>query len=384
MTEKIRAMVCDDSVVIRRLVADVLAADPEIEVVGTAVNGKNALDKIPLLKPDVLTLDVEMPIMDGLQTLVQVRRTYKKLPIIMFSTLTERGAGATLDALERGASDYVCKPANVGSLSESMEAVRSQLIPKIKSLTGRAPIVPAGRSARPAFGAPPPGAHPGTQAVPPPPGSGGPLKAAAPGNRVDVVAIGVSTGGPDALTTVITALSGNFPVPIVVTQHMPPVFTQLFAQRLNAKAKVEVKEAAAGDVLKPGHVYIAPGDWHMRFKQGGNGQVVTLDQGPQENYCRPAVDPMFRSVSELFGSHVLSLIMTGMGSDGHRGAEHIIRAGGSLVVQDEATSVVWGMTGAAVQAGLPCDVLPLGKLADTITSRVNAGRGGGATPRRTL
>jgi two-component system chemotaxis response regulator CheB len=391
MAEKIRAMVCDDSVVIRRLVADVLAADPEIEVVGTAVNGKNALDKIPMLKPDVLTLDVEMPIMDGLQTLVEVRKTYKKLPIIMFSTLTERGAGATLDALERGASDYVCKPANVGSLSESMEAVRSQLIPKIKSLTGRAPIVPAGRAARPAFGAPPPGAGgrpgapgaAGSLAAPPAPGASGPLKAAAPGNRVDVVAIGVSTGGPDALTTVVTALPANFPVPVVVTQHMPPVFTQLFAQRLNAKSKVEVKEAAAGDPLKPGHVYIAPGDWHMRFKQAANGPVVVLDQGPQENYCRPAVDPMFRSICEMYGSHILSVIMTGMGSDGHRGAEQIIRGGGTLLVQDEATSVVWGMPGAAVQAGLPCEVLPLGKLADTITQRVNAGRGGSA-PRRTL
>ena len=379
MPEKIRAMVVDDSVVIRRLVADVLAADPEIEVVGTAVNGKNALDKIPMLKPDILTLDVEMPVMDGLQTLVEVRKTYKKLPIIMFSTLTERGAGATLDALERGASDYVTKPANVGSLSESMEAVRSQLIPKIKSLTGRAPVV---RQARPAFGPGPEqaGAR-GPAGAPAAPT--GPLKAAAPGTRFDVVAIGVSTGGPDALTTLVTALPADFPVPIVVTQHMPPVFTALFAQRLNAKAKVAVREAAAGDVLKPGVVLIAPGDWHMRFKAGASGTTVTLDQGPQENYCRPAVDPMFRSIAELHGGHVLSVIMTGMGSDGHRGAEHIIRAGGGLLVQDEATSVVWGMPGAAVQAGLPCDVLPLGKLAETIVTRVRAGRSAGTAPRRT-
>ncbi|MBW3085433.1 Protein-glutamate methylesterase/protein-glutamine glutaminase [Austwickia sp. TVS 96-490-7B] len=379
MPTKIRAMVCDDSVVIRRLVSDVLAQDPDIEVVGTAVNGKNALDKIPLLKPDILTLDVEMPIMDGLQTLVEVRKTYKKLPIIMFSTLTERGAGATLDALERGASDYVTKPANVGSLSESMEAVRSQLIPKIKSLTGRAPIL---HTARPAFG--------GAPGQPPPPGAAGkgaapgtPLKAAAPGGRIDVVAIGVSTGGPDALTTVISALPANFPVPIVVTQHMPPVFTQLFAQRLDAKAKLTVREAAQNDPLKPGQVLIAPGDYHMRFVQKASGPAVVLDQGPQENYCRPAVDPMFRSVSEMYGAHVLSVIMTGMGSDGHRGAEHIIRAGGSLIVQDEATSVVWGMPGAAVHAGLPCDVFPLGKLAEVITTRVNAARSGGSAPRRT-
>lgn len=388
MAAKIRAMVVDDSVVIRRLVSDVLAGDPEIEVVGTAVNGKNALDKIPLLKPDVLTLDVEMPIMDGLQTLVEVRKTYKKLPIIMFSTLTERGAGATLDALERGASDYVTKPANVGSLSESMEAVRSQLIPKIKSLTGR---VPPQRMARPAFGGGPggpggpaghggPGGPAGAGRPGAPAGTSAPLKPAAPGTRVDVVAIGVSTGGPDALTTVVSSLPVNFPVPIVVTQHMPPVFTALFAQRLNAKTPLEVSEAVTGDVLKPGRVLIAPGDWHMRFQQKAAGTVAVLDQGPQENYCRPAVDPMFRSISDLHAGHVLSVIMTGMGGDGHRGAEHVIRAGGSLIVQDEATSVVWGMPGAAVHAGLPCDIVPLPRLAEVITARVTAGRG--ATPSR--
>lgn len=370
---RIRVMVCDDSVVIRRLVSDVLSTDPEIEVVGTAVNGKNALDKIPSLRPDVLTLDVEMPIMDGLQTLVEVRKTNKKLPIIMFSTLTERGAGATLDALERGASDYVTKPANVGSVSESMEAVRSQLIPKIKSLTGRAPKPP--RVARPAFATAPGQAAP-SGPLPTKPG---------PQGRVDLVCIGISTGGPDALTTMLTALPGNFPVPIIVTQHMPPVFTQLFAQRLNAKCKLEVLEAKSGDAVTVGRVLIAPGDYHMRVVQKGTGPVAQMDQGPQENYCRPAVDPMFRSVAEVFGNRALAVIMTGMGSDGAKGAEHILRAGGSLVVQDEATSVVWGMPGAAVAAGLPCDVLPLSRIADTLVARTARTERPTATagPRRT-
>lgn len=385
MPAPIRVLVTDDSVVLRRLITDVLSGDPEIEVVGTAVNGKNALDKLPQLKPDIMTLDIEMPIMDGLQTLVEVRKTNKKLPIIMFSTLTERGAGATLDALERGASDYVTKPANVGSVSESMEAVRSQLIPKIKSLTGRMPPAPA--RARPAFGGAPPPSAPGRLAVP---GVGGPAQASAPGvsgtaarptGRVDVVAIGISTGGPDALTQVVSALPGGFPVPIVVTQHMPPVFTQLFAQRLDAKSKLRVVEAKNGELLEPGKILIAPGDWHMRLVKKPSGAGVALDQGPQENYCRPAVDPMFRSVAEVYGGNVLSVIMTGMGSDGYRGAEHILHAGGSLIVQDEATSVVWGMPGAAVHAGLPCDILPLGKIAEAITSRVNA-RAGGATNAR--
>lgn len=388
----IRVLVVDDSIVIRRLVSDILKTDAEIEVVGTAVNGKVALDKLPTLKPDVMTLDVEMPVMDGLQTLVEVRKTYKKLPIIMFSTLTERGAGATLDALERGASDYVTKPANVGSVSESMEAVRSQLIPKIKSLTGRAPMPP--RRPRPAFGGePPPGARPSLAGQP---GSGGSVQvgsaqvgSAQTGSvklgpataKVDVVCIGVSTGGPDALTQLVSALPGNFPVPIVVTQHMPPVFTQLFAQRLDAKAKVKVVEANHGEPLLPGKVYIAPGDYHMRFKKSPTGAVVALDQGPQENYCRPAVDPMFRSIGDIYGGNVLAVIMTGMGQDGHRGAEPLLRAGGRLLVQDEATSVVWGMPGAAVASGLPCDVVPLEKMAEAIINRTMApGRTGGNAP----
>lgn len=389
MAAPIRVLVTDDSVVLRRLITDVLSGDPDIEVVGSAVNGKIALEKLTSLKPDLMTLDIEMPVMDGLQTLVEVRKSNRKLPIIMFSTMTERGAGATLDALERGASDYVTKPANVGSIAESMETVRSQLIPKIKSLTGRAPIAPR---ARPAFGGPPPGLGGGRLAVPTAaprstgqPASAADVSAAAanPTGRVDVVAIGVSTGGPDALTQVLSQLPGGFPVPVVVTQHMPPVFTQLFAQRLDGKSRLRVVEARQGEMLEPGKVLIAPGDWHMRLVKKAGGIGVALDQGPQENYCRPAVDPMFRSVTDCYGGRALAVIMTGMGSDGHRGAEHIIHAGGSLIVQDEATSVVWGMPGAAVAAGLRCEIVPLGKLAEVITARVNS-RAGGATGARSV
>ena len=383
MPAPIRVLVTDDSVVLRRLITDVLSGDPEIEVVGTAVNGKNAIDKIPTLKPDIMTLDIEMPIMDGLQTLVELRKRQSKMPIIMFSTLTERGAGATLDALERGASDYVTKPANVGSIAESMEAVRSQLIPKIKSLTGRAPIAPR---ARPAIGGPPPPPGASRLAVPGAAPQAGPAPsgtAATPTGRVDIVAIGISTGGPDALTQVLSSLPGGLSVPIVVTQHMPPVFTQLFAQRLDSKSRLRVVEAKNGEPVEPGKVLIAPGDYHMRLVRKQGGVVATLDQGPQENYCRPAVDPMFRSVNEVYGGNTLAVIMTGMGADGHRGAEHIIHAGGSLIVQDEATSVVWGMPGAAVHAGLKCEVLPLGKIAEAIVARV-ASRSGGASSTRSV
>ncbi|MBO3130005.1 protein-glutamate methylesterase/protein-glutamine glutaminase [Dermatophilus congolensis] len=390
MSVPIKVLVTDDSVVLRRLITDVLKTDNEIEVVGTAVNGKNALEKLPLLKPDIMTLDVEMPVMDGLQTLVEVRKRDAKIPIIMFSTLTARGAGATLDALERGASDYVAKPANVGSVSESMEAVRSELIPKIKSLTGRAPR--ALPTARPAFGAgAPPEAGPPNRGIfggRPPASAGVPgaaqgaapvdLSAVKPTGVVDVVAIGISTGGPDALTRVISTLPGNFPVPIVVTQHMPPVFTELFAQRLDTRSKLRVVEAKQGERLEPGKVMIAPGDWHMRVKKTASGAVAELDQGPQENYCRPAVDPMFRSIAEAYKGNVLAVIMTGMGHDGYRGAEPILAAGGQLIVQDEATSVVWGMPGAAVAAGLPLQQYSLDKLAEAIMTRVNAGRGAAA------
>ena len=353
---RIAVLVVDDSVVVRRLVSDVLSSDPAIEVVGVASNGKIAIAKIPQLNPDIVTLDVEMPVMDGLETLVRLRELYPRLPVIMFSTVTERGASATLDALERGANDYVTKPANVGSVSASMDAVKAQLIPKIKSLTlgrrGAAPMDPAPVPMRPLVTRP----------------------AATAASRVDVVVVGVSTGGPDALTTVVTALPPDLPVPVVVVQHMPPVFTALFAKRLDTKSHLTVTEARTGDRVEAGRVLIAPGDFHLRLSANAAGVVAHLDQGTPENYCRPAVDVLFRSAVEAFGRGVLAVVLTGMGSDGTNGAAHIVQAGGSVVVQDEATSVVWGMPGSVVAAGLAAEVLPLGDIARAIQSRVARGR----------
>ncbi len=278
---RIAVLVVDDSVVVRRLVSDVLSSDPAIEVVGVASNGKIAIAKIPQLNPDIVTLDVEMPVMDGLETLVRLRELYPRLPVIMFSTVTERGASATLDALERGANDYVTKPANVGSVSASMDAVKAQLIPKIKSLTlgrrGAAPTAPARVPLRPVVARP----------------------AATAASRVDVVVVGVSTGGPDALTTVVTALPPDLPVPVVVVQHMPPVFTALFAKRLDTKSHLTVTEARTGDRVQAGRVLIAPGDFHLRLRANPAGAVAHLDQGTPENYCRPAVDVLFRSAAEV-------------------------------------------------------------------------------------
>jgi len=355
----ITVLVVDDSVVMRRLVSDVLAGDPGIEVAGVAANGKVALAKIPQLNPDVVTLDIEMPVMDGLETLVELRKLYPRLPVIMFSTLTERGASATLDALERGASDYVSKPANLGSVNASMDAVRAQLIPKIKALASRGRGVPdrapAPMTTRPVVG-------PQLR------------RPAGPAGPVGVVVVGVSTGGPDALTTLVSALPKDFAVPIVVVQHMPPVFTALFAKRLDTKSNLTVSEARAGDRLAPGRVLIAPGDFHLRLRQDKFGVVAQLDQGTPENYCRPAVDVLFRSAPETFGAAVLAVVLTGMGSDGAKGAARIVEAGGSVIVQDAATSVVWGMPGAVVKAGLAPEVLPLGHMARAIQARVDRGR----------
>lgn len=369
MSRKVRVLVVDDSVVVRRLVAEALAADPQIEVVGTAANGRVALAKIAQVNPDLVTLDIEMPVMDGLETLRHLRPLHPRLPVVMFSTLTERGATATLDALELGASDYVTKPANVGSVMASMEAVRQQLVPKIHGLCRRIIAPPA--PPRPLLAAP----------VAPLASRGRPATTT---NQVDVVAIGSSTGGPDALSAVLGALPADLGVPVVVVQHMPPVFTRQFADRLNGKVPLHVSEARAGDAVAAGGVLVAPGDHHLRFRGARalpSGIVAVLDQGTPEHYCRPAVDVMFRSVVETWGGHVLAVVLTGMGSDGASGCAAVVAAGGSALVQDEATSVVWGMPRAVVEAGVPAQVLPLHQIGPAIVDRVRRGRRGPYSPR---
>ena len=347
---KIRVLVVDDSTVIRRLLADSLTSDPNLEVAGTAANGKIALAKISQVNPDVITLDMEMPEMDGITTLVEVRKLYPKLPVIMFSTLTQRGAEATLDALSKGANDYVTKPANVGSVTAAMQNVRNELVPKIKAFCpwfAKCQVVT--QLPRPAFEL--------KVAV---------QKNTAEANRIDIVAIGSSTGGPNALQTVLSKIPADFPVPIVVVQHMPPIFTKHLADRLNQLTSLNVTEAKRGDALVPGGVWIAPGDYHMTLRRDGAVVRVDLSQGTPENSCRPAVDVLFRSVNELFGRNVLSVVLTGMGQDGARGCEAIRSTGGKVIAQDEETSVVWGMPGAVAQAGLADKILPLDRIADEI------------------
>ncbi len=354
---KIRILVVDDSVVVRRMVSDAFAGDPQMVVAGTAANGKIALAKIPQVNPDVVILDVDMPELDGIATLVEIRKSLPHLPVIMYSTLTGRGAEATLDALSKGATDYVTKPSNVGSAAQGLECIRTQLIPKVKeicsAILGGAKLAPSPPTSAPRATRPP---------------------RATPGERIDVVAIAVSTGGPNALSSLIPSLPRDLPVPVVIVQHMPPVFTSLLAERLAAKSEIEVREGQSGAALRPECVWIAPGDFHMIVANEGDRILLRTHQAPPENSCRPAADVLFRSAAEVYKTHALAVVMTGMGQDGLRGCEHIREHGGQVLAQDQATSVVWGMPGFVVNAGLVDRVLPLEGLGPEIVRRVRAGR----------
>lgn len=375
---KIRVLVVDDSVVVRKILTETLKRDRDIEVLGTAPNGKIAVDKIGRLHPDVVTLDIEMPVMNGLEALAELKRRGLTPKVLMLSSLTTAGGHATLEALDRGAADYVTKPVGQ-SLTETEEILKVQLIPKIKqffpefqtvrgnSLIARraaAQRAKAANSDRSASALSSAGAPSATAPT------GRPAKV----RRVDLLAIGSSTGGPKALERVLVNLPANLGVPVVITQHMPPVFTRMLANRLNEKVPLRVHEATSGMAMEPDNAYIAPGDFHMVVRRKGTRYVLELNQDAPENSCRPAVDPMFRSVAREFGAGVLAVVLTGMGADGARGAEVIKEAGGVVFAQDEATSVVWGMPGAVVQAEAAERVLPLDDVAPSIIRKIAAGR----------
>ncbi len=348
---KIRVLVVDDSAVVRRLLSDILAADPQLELVGAAPNAALAIARIQQDRPDVVTLDVEMPDVSGLELLVQIRKIAPRLPVIMFSALTQRAAAITLEALALGASDYVTKPSGTGSRDASVEQVRSELLPKIKALAR------SGAGSQPAVTMP-------ERAVK--------LAAVArPRESIAIVAIGCSTGGPNALATLFREIPASFPLPIVIVQHMPPLFTRLLAERLTKSCPLKFSEASDGDVLEPGQAWIAPGDRHLTVRREGGLVRARLTQEAQENSCRPAVDVLFRSVASTYGAHTLAIMLTGMGQDGLRGCESIYAAGGQILTQDEASSVVWGMPGFVARAGLADDVLPLPALAAQMIQRAS-------------
>ena len=355
---KIRVLVVDDAVVMRRMITEALSRDPEIEVVASAAHGRIALAKIPQVNPDIVTLDIEMPEMDGIATLKEIRRLYPKLPVVMFSTLSVRGAVATLDALAAGASDYVTKPANVGSIVEGFERLERELVPKIKTLCRRPPA-----SASPAQTpcAPRSEAHPAfpERSRPAP---------------IRVVCIGTSTGGPNALAKIFESIPASLPVPVLVVQHMPVLFTRMLAERLDKAGSIRFVEGEEGQLVEAGRGYVAPGGKHMEVRCEGASLRLHLHEGTPENSCRPAVDVLFRSVAGVYGAGALAVVMTGMGQDGRNGCRHVRERGGQVLAQDEASSVVWGMPGYVVNDGLADRVLPLDEIGSEITRRVTAGQ----------
>lgn len=356
---KVRVLVVDDSVLIRRLMTDVLYDDKELVIAGTADNGKIALAMITQVNPDVVTMDVEMPEMNGLDALREIRKTHPKLPVIMVSSYTDKGAAETIDALTLGANDYVQKPSKMGSLDMALEHMKEQLLPKIKALCGLSGTQT--NTARRTFA---------TASTNPPRKFSTPIIK----KPVQIVVIGISTGGPNALSEMIPQFPANFPIPILIVQHMPPTFTKLLAERLAARSALKVTEAINGELIQSGHIYIAPGDYHMTILREGVQFRIKTNQNPPENSCRPSVDVLFRSAAEVYGQPVLSIVMTGMGQDGLRGAEKIKEFGGQVLAQDENSSVVWGMPGFVANSGLADKVVPLGELAGEITRRVFEGR----------
>lgn len=349
-----RLLIVDDSVVIRRWLTEALPQKGPLEVGGSAPNGHIALQKIPQVRPDLVILDTEMPETTGAQTLLAIRHAYPDLPVIVLSEPTASGAAATIDALALGAKEYVIKPEGVGRGGPPLQALSDELAAKIASCCA----LDLGPTTRTATVPAPPGPRPQ------------PVDGREPA-RVDVLAIGVSTGGPDALMDLVPRFPALFPIPIVIVQHMPPLFTKMLAERLSTKCRVGVVEAGAPQVLSPGTAWIAPGDFHMVVERDADAIRVRTHQDAPENSCRPSADVLFRSVADVYGFHALAVVMTGMGQDGLRGCERVHAAGGQVLVQDQASSVVWGMPGFIAKAGLADRIVPLAELGPEIMNRVS-------------
>jgi two-component system chemotaxis response regulator CheB len=327
-------MIVDDSATIRGLLSRWIASDPALSVVATVNNGRAAVEQIKNADPDVVILDIEMPEMDGITALPLLLKACPRAKIIMASSLTRRNAEISLKALSLGATDYVPKPTSVGA-GDAADAFRRDLCEKVVAL---------GRPRRAA-----------ARVVPT---QGAPIKLrTASSVKPQIVAIGSSTGGPQALNVVMKALAPQLNVPVLITQHMPATFTAILAETLSRHSGLKCTEGADGMMLEAGRVYVAPGEHHMVIK--GRGGPIMLTQTPPENFCRPAVDPMFRSIAAAYGSAVLAVVLTGMGADGREGAKAVAGVNGTVLAQDEATSVVWGMPAAVAHAGVASAVLPL-------------------------
>lgn len=363
--ERPRILIVDDSAVMRSLLRAVVCSDRALEVAGTAADGASALEALNALDPDLVLLDVEMPVMDGLATLRELRRRGNRVPVIMCSSLTQRGARVTIEALACGATDYVAKPAGQADREDGMRVLAQELVPKIRALTRGLPSDGAAKIAA---------------RMPP----GTPIRQARAAGLTQseglprVVVIGVSTGGPAALDRVLPALPSTFRLPVLVVQHMPELFTGILAERLSQRCPLRVREANEGDPVQAGTIFIARGNWHMEILGSActsAAPTLHLTQGPLENHCRPAVDVLFRSAASVYGGGVLAAVLTGMGSDGLAGCRLLRACGSTILAQDEATSTVWGMPGAVATAGLAHSVVPLDLIGAEIQRLATGGQG---------
>ena len=364
----IRVMVVDDAIVVRSLLARWIEAEPDMTVTGLSRTGLEAIDELERNNPDVVVLDVDMPVLDGISALPELLRKKRDLVVIMASTLTRRGAETSLKALSLGAADYIPKPETSRGVTTSMD-FRRDLVEKIRHLGRRGRTVARQRlpAAVPDRPAPAPAARPRPDDLLPPAESGPlslrPFALSLP----RVLLVGSSTGGPQALTALAGQLGKALErIPILITQHMPPTFTTVLAEHLTRACGRRVHEAEHGEAVVAGGIYVAPGGRHMRVAHGADAPTIALGDDPPINFCKPSVDPLFASAAEIWGAASLALVLTGMGSDGSRGAAAIVAAGGSVIAQDEATSVIWGMPRAVAQAGLCAAVLPLEQIAAKI------------------
>lgn len=344
----INVMVVDDSAIVRGLITRTLKTDPRIDVVASCSNGEMAITQAARRALDVIILDIEMPVMDGLTALPKLQRANPGASIVMASTLTQRNAAISLRAMALGAADYIAKPTT--DRLNANEEFHRDLIHKVIAL---------GQTKRP---------RPSSDASSCPPAMGHIAARGGMLRQPRIIAIGSSTGGPQALLTLLGALSPTVACPIVIAQHMPATFTTVLAQHIERASRRPTTEAADGMDITPGRIYLAPGDYHFEVIRSGAAYVARLSQTPPQNFCRPSVDPLFHSVAQLFGAECCGIMLTGMGSDGCGGAKAIAAAGAPVIAQDEATSVVWGMPGAVTQAGICSAILPLPKIAGHLAS----------------
>lgn len=352
--DAIAVLVVDDSAVIRGLISRSLEGKQGIKVVGTAGNGEIAIASLARQPVDVVILDIEMPVMDGLAAIPKLKGIDPAVQIIMASTLTKKNADISLKAMSLGATDYIPKPSGNSELARADDFHR-ELGEKVLALGALARRQGVRRAAAGAKVAPRP-------YTPPPVEKKSIVLRRDPIPRPDILAIGSSTGGPQALFTVIKEMGARLPQPIVITQHMPPAFTAILAEHISRQCGVVCVEGKDGEILKPSQYYVAPGDYHMLIVKSPAGPAIKLVKDPPESFCRPAVDPMLRSIIDVYGKRILVTILTGMGQDGCKGCQDVVRAGGGVLAQDEASSVVWGMPGAVAMAGVCSSVLPVNEI----------------------